>query len=143
MKTPASGTITWHDLTVPDAAAVRDFYSAVAGWTVMPVPMGGYDDYCMLPPGAKAPAAGICHARGENSDIPPQWLAYINIPNLAASLRACRKRGGAILRPARNVGGGKMAIIRDPAGAIVALYQHPRPKPAQAAKPAKRSPRRL
>lgn len=25
------GTIMWHDLTVPDAEAVRDFYAAVVG----------------------------------------------------------------------------------------------------------------
>ena len=26
------GTIGWRDLTVPDAAKVRDFYQAVVGW---------------------------------------------------------------------------------------------------------------
>ncbi len=27
------GTVGWMDLTVPDAPALRDFYSAVVGWT--------------------------------------------------------------------------------------------------------------
>jgi predicted enzyme related to lactoylglutathione lyase len=29
----AVGTIGWIDLTVPDAKSLRDFYSAVTGWT--------------------------------------------------------------------------------------------------------------
>ncbi len=133
MKTPKPGTISWCDLTVPDADRVKDFYAAVAGWGVMPVEMGGYSDYCMMPPGSKAPAGGICHARGVNADIPPQWLVYITVTNLAASLKACAKQGGTLVRPAKNMGGAKMAIIRDPAGAVAALYQPP--KPAAAPKP--------
>ena len=48
MKTPKPGTISWSDLTIPNADAVRDFYSAVAGWKSMPIDMGGYSDYCMM-----------------------------------------------------------------------------------------------
>ena len=49
--TPSAGRIGWIDLTVPDAVAIRDFYREVAGWTASAVNMGGYDDYCMNPPG--------------------------------------------------------------------------------------------
>lgn len=129
MKTPKLGTISWCDLTVPNADAVRDFYSAVAGWGVMSVDMGGYSDYCMIPPGGKAPAGGICHARGENADLPPQWLVYIPVPNLAASLKACVANGGEIVRAAKAMGGAKMAVVRDPAGAVAALFQPEKAKP--------------
>ena len=30
---PAAGTIVWTNLTVPDAAGVRNFYAAVVGWS--------------------------------------------------------------------------------------------------------------
>ncbi len=127
MKTPKPGTISWCDLTVPDADRVKTFYSAVAGWGVMPIEMDGYNDYCMMPPGSKTPAAGICHARGINADAPPQWLVYISVPSLAASLKACVKQGGEIIRPATAIGDAKMAIIRDPAGAVAGLFQPPKP----------------
>lgn len=134
MKTPKPGTVSWFDLTVKNADSVRDFYSAVANWSAMPIEMGGYSDYCMLPPGSKNPAAGICHARGENADLPPQWLIYITVPSLARSLKACVARGGKILRPAKSMGGSKMAVIRDPAGAVAALYQAPKAKAPTAKK---------
>lgn len=125
METPAPGSISWTDLTVPDAIAVRDFYAAVAGWTVQPVDMGGYEDFCMMRAGSDVPVAGICHARGENAALPPLWLVYITVPDLEASLRACTARGGSVLAPVREMGGGRMAVIRDPAGAVAALYQAP------------------
>ena len=123
MKAPKPGTVAWFDLTVRDADTVRDFYCAVAGWSPMSIEMGGYNDYCMMPPGSKKPAGGICHARGVNADLPPQWLIYITVPNLAASLKACVAKGGKVLRPATSMGGAKMAVVRDPAGAVAALFQ--------------------
>lgn len=135
MSTLKPGSVGWFDLTVRNADAVKDFYSAVAGWRVMPVDMGGYQDYCMMPPRAKKPAGGICHARGENADLPPQWLIYITVADLAASLKACLARGGKVIRPARNMGGARVAVVRDPAGAVAALYQ---PEPAKSRRKKKR-----
>ena len=41
---PKIGTIGWLDLTVPDAAPIRDFYKAVVGWEHQAFDMGGYED---------------------------------------------------------------------------------------------------
>jgi hypothetical protein len=68
------GMIAWRDLTVKDAARVRDFYAGVVGWKPEPVGMEGYDDFNMIAPSSGDPATGICHARGENAGLPPQWL---------------------------------------------------------------------
>lgn len=127
MHNPAPGSVTWFDLTVPNADEVRDFYSAVVGWTPAPVEMEGYNDYGMMPPGAEMPAAGICHQRGPNANLPAQWLIYITVTDLRASLAACVQRGGRVLTPERDMGGAKMAVIQDPAGAVAALYQPPPP----------------
>jgi predicted enzyme related to lactoylglutathione lyase len=123
-EAPAVGSISWVDLTVPDAALVRDFYAAVTGWTPSEVPMGGYDDYCMLAPETGKSVAGVCHARGPNAGLPPQWLVYVVVADLEASLAACRERGGAVVAGPRNAGKeARYAVIRDPAGAVLALYQ--------------------
>jgi predicted enzyme related to lactoylglutathione lyase len=125
MPPPAVGTIGWIDLAVPDAAAVRDFYKAVVGWETSEVPMGEYADYCVHPPGAAA-VAGVCHARGDNANLPAAWLIYVTVADLDASLAACRQRGGEVLGPPRDLGDyGRVAVIRDPAGAACALIQPP------------------
>ena len=115
---PPAGIIAWADLTVPDARRLRDFYQAVCNWTPQPVTMGDYEDYSMLPPGSEKPAAGVCHARGENAQLPPQWLIYVPVENLSASVDACKKLGGKIIAP---VPGG--FVLQDPAGAVMAIVQ--------------------
>jgi predicted enzyme related to lactoylglutathione lyase len=114
---PKIGAITWTDLTVKPARKVRDFYAAVVGWKSSEVQMGGYSDFCMNQPADGRTVAGICHARGENAALPAQWLIYINVANLKRSLAACRRRGGKVMCPQREMAGGKMAVIRDPGGA--------------------------
>ena len=66
------GTVAWVDLTVDNAARVRDFYREVAGWEPSPVPMRGYDDFNMNLPATNVAAAGVCHARGSNAGLPPR-----------------------------------------------------------------------
>ena len=77
----------------------------------------------MTPPGGHAPVAGICHARGNNANLPPSWLIYITVTRVDESLRACTEMGGSALTPVREAGGSKFVVIRDPAGAVCALYQ--------------------
>lgn len=124
--TPAQlpGTIGWMDLTVDAADTVRDFYAAVAGWTPQPLSMGDYSDYVMATPDSGQGVAGVCHARGPNAGLPPVWIPYIVVVNLDASLAECAARGGTIVAPPRAAGGtARYAVIRDPAGAVAALYQ--------------------
>jgi|SRR5439155_19950505 len=116
------GHVSWRDLTVPNANEVRDFYAAVAGWKPDACDMGGYSDYSMIAPDGTC-IAGVCHARGVNADVPPQWLMYITVENLDQSVNECTRRGGSIVVQPRGVMGGRMCVIRDPAGAVCALYQ--------------------
>lgn len=129
------GEIGWLDLTVDQADSVADFYSAVVGWEKSQVPVDDYHDFCMLAPASpsseqtdnatdpETPIAGVCHRRGVNADIPPQWLVYIVVADLAASLLTTEQQGGQVIAPARSAGGGKMAVISDPAGAVLALFE--------------------
>lgn len=116
------GVISWFDLTVANAGEVRDFYEKVVGWSSSPVEMDGYSDFNMHSADGET-VAGVCHARGENAKIPAQWIMYINVADLDASIAACEQLGGQVVCPPRPTGSGRYAIVRDPAGACVALYQ--------------------
>jgi hypothetical protein len=126
---PAVGSIGWTDLTVPNAEEVRDFYQEVVGWKPEPVEMGGYADFNMTDAASGQPRAGVCHARGVNADLPPAWMIYIIVADIDASTESCRKLGGELLTEIKDMGGqGRYCVIRDPGGAVAALYQ-----PAEAA----------
>lgn len=124
-RTSKLGTIGWFDLTVPDAVGVSDFYTAVVGWEREDVDMGGYADFNMKSVDG-TPRAGVCHARGGNEGIPPAWMIYINVDDLDKSLAACGAGGGEQLGGIRSMGeAGRYAFIRDPAGAVCALFEPP------------------
>ena len=82
---PEIGSINWHDLTVPNADELQQFYTQVVGWKSTPYAMGDYDDFNIHAPDSDAVVAGICHARGANANIPPQWLIYITVADVDTS----------------------------------------------------------
>ena len=94
---PAVGTVSWTDLTVPEAKRISGFYEAVVGWKPVPLDMGGYSDFCMKTPAERKTVAGICHAKGNNANLPAQWLIYITVADLEASLRKCQAKAGKLL----------------------------------------------
>lgn len=118
------GKIFHTDLTVPNAEEVRDFYAAVVGWTSEGLSMGDYDDYIMKAPDG-TPVAGVCHKLGDNSSLPPQWLHYITVADLDASIAACQQHGGSVINGPRGEVGSRFCVIRDPAGAVAALIESP------------------
>lgn len=119
------GAITWTDLTVPNAEAVKTFYSQVVGWKTEAVSMGEYNDFNMNLPGSGKTVAGICHARGSNANLPAQWLVYITVANVAESAKRAAELGGKIISGPKDMGGyGRCCVIQDPAGAVAALFEH-------------------
>jgi hypothetical protein len=119
------GKILWQDLTVTNAVEVRDFYQQIIGWDCIPEDMGGYDDFHMIVPSTGNSVAGICHAKGVNADIPPVWMIYITVEDVDKNAQKCKELGGEVVVEPRLMGGGYFCVIRDPAGAICALYRSP------------------
>jgi len=119
--TPPVGTILWHDLTVADAEVARDFYSEVVGWEAKAHPMGEYDDFEMVNPESGQTVVGVCHARGSNASIPPHWLTYVQVADVPASAKRCEALGGTVVDGPRKMGNSDFCVIRDPAGAVLAL----------------------
>lgn len=125
------GRIQRVELTVADADAAQDFYRQVVGWTVQPTPMedgaARYDDYTLLGAGG-APAGAIRHARGANAGLPPVWLLYLAVADLAESLGRVADAGGEVVREVpRSDASEASAVLRDPVGVYVALRQGPAP----------------
>lgn len=125
------GHILWTDLTVPDCEQVRAFYEAVIGWSSQGLEMEGRTDYVMISTGdrpvlegdmAKAPA-GICHAMGDNADLPAQWLNYWGVADLDESMAACERLGGTLLSGVKTHGNSRYCVIQDPAGAVCAIFE--------------------
>lgn len=131
MARKSTWKIGWVDLAVEDASAVKDFYMEVVGWVPDPINKGGYADYNMISPADGAPVASISHTSGPSSTSrPPQWMVYVEVESLEACIRACLENGGSMVTWPKDTGepGNRMCVVRDPAGAVLALTEYTKPK---------------
>ena len=115
------GKIEWFDLTVENASIIKDFYCSVIGWSSTELDIGTYSDYNINLPDTASTIAGICHARGFNASLPPQWLAYVRVESVEESVAKCKKLGGEVVDGPRRMGSKHFCVIKDPAGAVLAL----------------------
>ena len=116
-----SGRVGWIDLTISDTGQVRDFYANLLGLRPEPVDMGGYSDFNLVSPETDEPVVGVCHPAGANAELPPLWMVYFIVPDLAASISFVEENGGEVISGPR----GGFCVIRDPGGAVCALFQVP------------------
>jgi len=116
-----TGKFLWIDLTVPEAQNIRDFYSAVVGWTWEAVAVNDYEDYNVKTPSGEL-VAGICHQRGVNANLPPAWINYVIVNSVSSSMQACVEKGGKVIDGPRKQNEDIFVIIQDPAGAYIGLY---------------------
>lgn len=119
------GQFFWADLTVEKSDEVRKFYSKVIGWEEQAIPMKDgdkeYNDYVMLGEDDHV-SAGICNKRGVNSNIPPQWIMYINVENVQESLDVALAEGGKVIQENRKSDGSlNFVILEDPQGAVFGI----------------------
>jgi len=123
---PEVGTLSWFDLTIPNAEEVKDFYSKVIGWKYQPVPMenGKYNDFNMIAPESDLTVTGVCHARGVNKNLPAQWMLYFTVKDLDKCIKECNASGGKVIVESKDMGNyGRYCVIEDPAGAVCALFE--------------------
>lgn len=119
------GAFAWIELATTDQAAAKTFYAKLLGWTVTEFPMGPGDIYSIfLCEGRHAGAAYTMRKEQREQGVPPNWMVYIESAGVDASARRAAELGGTVLAPPMDVmDAGRMAVVRDPTGAIFSLWQ--------------------
>lgn len=122
---PKIGQFYWTDLTVDNPIETKEFYKEIFGWQEMEVSMKdgeeNYVDYGMAADPI-TPAGGICHNRGKNKGIPPQWISYFYIDDVQKALQTCLNLGGELLKENRKKDGTlSFVIVKDPQGAVFGM----------------------
>ena len=116
------GRYVWHELMTPNPDAAKDFYGKVVGWTTTK-----YDastiDYSMFMADER-PIGGLMELTKEAAEMgaPPNWLAYIEVPNVDETIAKAQELGASIIVPANTVENvGRFGILRDPQGVAFAV----------------------
>ena len=114
------GRIVWNELLADDDAAAAEYYRALAGYGVTRATRRG-GTYYTLSEGERA-RAGIL--QNPMPGTPAMWLTHFAVDDAEAAARKAAELGATVLlTPSAQLRNGRMALIADPTGAILALTQ--------------------
>jgi predicted enzyme related to lactoylglutathione lyase len=114
------GKFVWHEQVSSDPGQAQDFYTQLFGWgteTFKP----GETDYTMIAANGKMHGG---FGKALEGAPPPHWLSHVRVENVDETIEKAKQAGGKVSFGPEEMGEvGRMAIINDPQGAHVAIYQ--------------------
>ena len=121
----APGVPCWVDTWQPDAAAAVAFYTELFGWEAEDPPTeAGEVRHAMLRLRDREVAAIASRPAGEGPDLPTAWGTYVRVTDADATVAAATAaRGSVVMEPFDSLDGGRIAVIRDPLGAVIGVWQ--------------------
>jgi predicted enzyme related to lactoylglutathione lyase len=124
--TPAHNEWLWDELWTPHPDSAVTFYQQLAGYLANELRDGDRIYYVLE--AHRSPRAGVAHL--QRTDIRPNWLPYLRVSDVRATVTRAESLGGRVLiRPSPEIRGGRVALIQDPTGAAVALQEWEPKKP--------------
>jgi predicted enzyme related to lactoylglutathione lyase len=114
------------ELLTSDPARSAEFYGRLFGWTVEDpgADYGGYRNFqlkgervagCMRNDGA---------AEASGAGVPDLWSVYLAVADADATVASVAQHGGQVMVPPIDVMAlGRMAVIVDPGGAVIGIWQ--------------------
>ena len=114
-------TFCWVEL----GTSARTFYADLLGFSTDDVDLGTSSTYTLLTMEGKS-IAGLYSLNEDQKQqgISPHWLSYVLVDDIDASARQAKELGGALsMGPFDVPNVGRMAMLRDPTGAVFALFQ--------------------
>ena len=121
------GTFTWSQLNASDAALCVPFYTQLFGWTAAQVDMGGH--VMTLVKRGVDEVAAILPMPPQGGEPPrSHWMGFVWVQDLAASFAQAKALGASPFVPPTAVPGiGSFAVLGDPGGAVVGLWEQAPP----------------
>jgi predicted enzyme related to lactoylglutathione lyase len=123
--THAPGTFSWPELSTSSQSGAETFYAALFGWTIEKTPMGPDAHYTIFQKdGAAVAAASTLQPDQVKQGVPPNWLSYVSVASVDASVEKAKSLGATLCAgPFDVMEHGRMAVLMDPQGAAFALWQ--------------------
>jgi predicted enzyme related to lactoylglutathione lyase len=119
------GVPCWIDTQQPDRDAALRFYGAVFGWSFENHLQRGDRAYDLATLDGRVVAA----IGSGPSDTTATWTTYIGVDDVEAAVANVEAAGGTVVAPPLRAGSaGRLALVTDPTGANLALWEPGRRK---------------
>jgi predicted enzyme related to lactoylglutathione lyase len=119
------GTFCWVDLATTDPEGAKAIYGELFGWEAEDTLGGGGGTYTVLrSSGNEVCALYEMEAERRDVGVAPHWLPYVSVENADETAARAEELGGSVLMGAFDAADfGRMAIIEDPTGAVLATWE--------------------
>ena len=119
----AHGEVAWIECASADVEATKAHYEKLCGWTFEGMEMADAGTYWVASLNGKM-VAGVMAKEAIPYNVPPHWLVYLEVADIAAAVKDVTDTGGKVLREPFEVPGvGQIAIVSEPSGAGLGLLQ--------------------
>ena len=113
----------WNELMTSDVPKAKEFYRALFGWESEEHDMGEMV-YTVFKSGDKGIGGMMQIPNGKEGQILPHWMSYVSVANLEKAIEKAQGLGATLIVPAKAAGQmGRLAVILDPTGAHIALWE--------------------
>jgi len=121
-----SGRVVWHDLLTTTPEATRRFYRELFGWTFerpgIDLGFGGDDSYLLIRHEGRLIGGMFDATQVDAEDNVSQWVTVLSTDDVDAAVARARAGGAEIVTPPTALATrGRIAVLRDPEGALFAL----------------------
>jgi uncharacterized protein len=111
------GVPCWVDNLVPDPARSMSFYGELFGWEFDGPGPGEYFE-------ARLRGGGVAGLGALPPDAAVGWNTYVSVRSADETARAAARAGGRVVaEPFDALPAGRVAVLADPSGALVGLWQ--------------------
>ena len=121
-----AGRVVWHDLLTTTPEASRRFYGELFGWTFerpgIDLGFGGDDSYMLIRHEGRLIGGMFDATRLDADENVSQWVTVLSTGDVDAAVERARAGGAEIVTPPTALASrGRLAVLRDPEGALFAL----------------------
>ncbi len=116
------GKFIWYELLTTDVEAAKVYYSETIGWSTEAWEGGGSPYTMWIAEGG--PIGGVMELPEEAKKMgaPPHWLAYVGTPDLDETVAKAKELGAEILVTMDIPKVGRIGVMKDPQGAVIAAF---------------------
>ena len=119
------GSFCWIELATTDQNAAKNFYGKLLGWEANDTPMGPNGSYTIFKLGGRDVGGAYTLREDQRSaGVPPHWMLYVAVESADEAAKRAGNLGGKVGMQAFDVMDlGRMAVIQDPTGAMISVWQ--------------------
>lgn len=118
------GTFSWVELGTTNGSQALAFYTGLFGWETRDTPMGESTYHIFQREGKDVAAMYQLMPDQLQQGVPAHWMSYVAVGDADETASRATSLGGTVVGgPFDVMEHGRMAIIRDPQGAVLSIWQ--------------------